>query len=187
MVNKFLSYERNLYPDTIFYNRPICCAAWQTERWFQLCREVIRQFFIIGLGKDPYKFYAIYSGTPTAGGAWSTATNTATVVYYFYNLGWLPSLTNPNGSSWWNNGSQTGIINAINDGSFMILHRDHGVETGWGEPSFSNSSINNLRNTELIFVYSTDCLTGKFNWINECFAEKWHRYHFGDTLRSFSR
>jgi hypothetical protein len=182
MVNKFLSYERNPYTDTIFYDRPICCAAWQTERWFQLCMEVIRQFFINGLGKNPYKFYAIYSGTPTPGGPWSTATNTSAVVNYFYNLGWLPSIYNPNGSSWWNNASQTDIINAINNGSFMILHRDHGCETGWGEPSFSNSSINNLRNTELIFVYSTNCLTGKFNWTNECFAEKWHRYHIGDTL-----
>lgn len=182
MVNKFLSYERNPYTNTVFYDRPICCGAWQTERWFQLCIEVIRQFFINGLGKNPYRFYAIYSGTPAVGGVWSTATGTSTVVYYFYNLGWLPSIYNPNSSSWWSNGTAAGIINAINEGSFMILHRDHGAETGWGEPSFSNSNINSLRNTELIFVYSTNCLTGRFNWINECFAEKWHRYHIGDTL-----
>ncbi len=182
MVNKFLSYERNPYTDTIFYDRPICCGAWQTERWFHLSVEVIRQFFIHGLGKNPYKFYCIYSGTPTPGGSWSTATNTSAVVNYFYNLGWLPSLTNPYNSSWWSNGTTTGIIDAINDGSFIILHRDHGAETGWGEPSFSNSNINSLRNTDLIFVYSTNCLTGMFNWINECFAEKWHRYHIGDTL-----
>jgi len=182
MVNKFLSYERDPYTNTVFYDRPIVCGAWQTERWFQLCIEVIRQFFINGLGKNPYRFYAIYSGAPTPGCAWSTATGTTTVVYYFYNLGWLPAIYNPNGSSWWANGTSAGIINAINSGSFIILHRDHGYEMGWGEPSFSNSNINSLRNTELIFVYSTNGLTGKFDWINECFAEKWHRYHIGDTL-----
>ncbi len=181
MVNKFLSYERNPYADTAFYNHPIVAGCWQTERWFQLCCEVVANFFEYGLNKDPIRLYATYSGMPTPGGPWSTATGTATVVNYFHNLGWI-SLTNPNGSSWWNNGSALGISNAINNGAFFILHRDHGAETGWGEPSYSNSHINNLRNDELIFVYSINGLTGKFDWINECFAEKFHRYHIGDTL-----
>jgi hypothetical protein len=181
MINKFLSYERNPYPDTSFYN-PIICAAWQTERWFQLCGEVIRGFMANptnGLGKDPIRLYAIYSGTPTAGGSWSTATNTATVVNYFYNLGWLPSITQPNGSSWWNNGNASLITAAINDGSFLLQHRDHGSVTGWGEPAFSNSNINNLTNDEFIFVNSHNCLTGQYDYSGECFTEKFHRWNVG--------
>jgi hypothetical protein len=181
MVNKFLSYERNPYEDTAFYNHPIVAGAWMTERWFQLCCEVIAGFFEYGLNKDPIRLYAIFSGSPYIGGPWSTASGTATVVNYFHNLGWI-SLTNPYNSSWWSNGSATSITNAINNGSFIILHRDHGFEQGWGEPAYSNSHINNLTNDELIFVYSTNGLTGKYDWINECFAEKWHRYHIGDTL-----
>jgi hypothetical protein len=181
MVNKFLSYERNPYADTAFYNHPIVAGAWQTERWFQLCCEVVANFFEYGLNKDPIRLYAIYSGTPWVGGPWSTATNTATVVNYFHNLGWI-SLTNPHGPSWWNSGSALGISNAINNGGFLILHRDHGMETGWGEPAYTNSNINSLRNTELIFVYSINAYTGRYDWINECFAEKFHRYHIGDTL-----
>jgi len=181
MVNKFLSYERNPYTDTTFYNHPIITGAWQTERWFQLCCEVIAGFFYHGLNKNPIRQYAIYSGNPTPGCPWSTGTGTSAIVNYFYNLGWIP-LTNPNPASWWSSGSSAGITNAINSGSFMILHRDHGYEQGWGEPSYNNSHINNLRNDKLIFVYSANDLTGRYNWSSECFTEKWHRYHIGDTL-----
>ncbi|MBS4016052.1 MAG: T9SS type A sorting domain-containing protein [Candidatus Latescibacteria bacterium] len=181
MVNKFLNHERTPPTAANFYNEPLVACGWQTERWFQLCAEVVRGFFVTGLGKNPARQYNIYSGTPTAGGNWSTATNTATVVNYFYNVGWLPSLTNPNGSAWWNNGSTQGIVNAINSGGFMLQHRDHGSETGWGEPQFNNSSINSLTNDKLIFVNSHNCLTGRFDWSNECFTEKFHRYTYNNA------
>ncbi|MCX7757184.1 MAG: C25 family cysteine peptidase, partial [candidate division WOR-3 bacterium] len=181
MVRKFLDYERTPPSDTAFYNHPLVCCGWQTERWFQLCAEVIRGFFINGLGKDPARQYNIYSGTPTVGGAWSTAQNTSVVVNYFYNLGWLPSTTNPYNSSWWNNGSTQGIINAINSGGFILQHRDHGSETGWGEPQFSNSNINSLTNVgKLIFVNSHNCLTGRFDYSSEVFAEKFHRHTYNN-------
>jgi len=175
MINKFLSYERNPYTASNFYDEPIVACAWQTERWFQLCGEVIRGFFINGLGKNPSRQYNIYSGTPTIGCAWSTATNTATVVNYWYNVGWLPSTTNQNNSTWWNNGTSTAITAAINSGGFLLQHRDHGGETGWGEPAYNTSHLNNLTNDMFIFVYSSNCLTGRYDWTSECFTEKFHR------------
>ncbi|MEO0091942.1 MAG: C25 family cysteine peptidase [candidate division WOR-3 bacterium] len=180
MIKKFLNYERAPYANASFYN-PIICAAWQTERWFQLCGEVIRGFMINGLGKNPVRLYAIYSGTPTAGSSWSTATNTSTVVNYFYNLGWLPSTTNPYGSDWWNNGNNTLITQAINNGAFLLQHRDHGGETGWGEPAYNNSDINNLTNDKLIFVNSHNCLTGRYDYSGEVFTEKFHRYTYNNA------
>ena len=183
MVRKFLNHERTPPTDPTFYNQPIVCAAWQTERWFQLCGEVIRGFMdtIHGLNKNPTRLYAIYSGTPTVGGAWSTTTygNTTAVVNYFYNLGWLSSTTNQNSSAWWNNGNNTLITQAINNGAFLLQHRDHGAETGWGEPAYSNTDINNLTNDELIFVNSHNCLTGKYDYSSECFTEKFHRHNVG--------
>jgi PKD repeat protein len=68
------------------------------------------------------------------------------------------------------------INNAINSGSFILQHRDHGMETGWGEPSYTNGHINNLTNTDLTFIMSINCLTGKYNWGGECFTEKFHRH-----------
>ncbi|MGC8865026.1 MAG: C25 family cysteine peptidase [Bacteroidales bacterium] len=175
MITKFLNYERNPPTDTSFYNRPITALGWQTERWFQICSESIGGFFRHKLGKSPRRQNAIYQGNPNVD-PWSTATNTATVVNYFgpNGQGYIPATPQQLGG--WTGGTATGINNAINSGAFILQHRDHGMETGWGEPSYTNSNINGLYNTNLTFVMSINCLTGKYNWSSECFTEKFHRY-----------
>jgi hypothetical protein len=180
MINKFLSYERNPYETPSFYDQPLMACGWQTERWFQLAVEIVRGFMINALGKNPTRQYNIYAGTPTAGGPWSSNSNTYMIVAYFGSagLGYIPD-TNPEGAAWWNNGSAAGINNAINAGAFLLQHRDHGAETGWGEPAYNNTSLNGLTNDKFIFVYSTNCLTGKYNWSSECFTEKFHRMQYG--------
>lgn len=179
IINKFLSYERNPYTNSGFYNAPLVCAAWQTDRWFQLCGEVIRGFFINGLGKSPNRQYQIYSGTPVVGGPWSTATNTRTVVQYWYARGWLSDTLNQNGVAWWSNGTNTAITNGINSGAFLVQHRDHGSIDGWGEPSYDTTDLNNLTNTMFPFVYSTNCQTGWYDYSARCFTEKFHRISAG--------
>ena len=178
MINKFLSLERDPYTATNFYDNPLVACGWQTERWFQLCSEVIRGFWINSLGKDPSRQYNVYSGTPYVGCSWSTAPNTATVVSYFSGLGYIPT-TNPYNYSWWDSGSATGVNNDINSGAFIVQHRDHGNETGWGEPAYNTGSLNGLTNTMYPYVFSCNCLTGIYNWTNECFAEKFHRIEHG--------
>ena len=178
MVNKFLGYERSPYTASNFYDEPLVACAWQTERWFQLCGEVIRGFWINDLGKNPARQYNIYSGSPYVGCAWSTNPNTSTVVSYFSGLGYIPT-TNQNNSTWWNNGTSTGITNDINSGAFIVQHRDHGMETGWGEPYYTTTHLNNLNNTLFTFVFSLNCLTGKYNWAGETFTEKFHRIQYG--------
>jgi hypothetical protein len=176
MIGKMLDYERQPPTDPGFYAYPLMAGGWQTERWFILCEEVLAGFLENELGKSPVKEYAIYSGTP--GSVWSTATNTSTVVNYFgpSGLGYIPST--PTYLTDWT-GNATGINNAINSGTFIVQHRDHGAETGWGEPSYSNSSLSGLTNDQLTFVLSINCLTGKYNWSNECFAEAFHRHAQG--------
>ena len=181
MVNKFLNYERNPYTTANFYDEPLFAGAWQTERWFQLCLEVVRGFFVNGLGKNPAREYQIYSGTPTVGGPWSTAPNTSTVVNYFYNLGWLPSTTNPYASTWWSGGTANGINDAINSGAFLVQHRDHGYSdgTGWAEPHYTAAQLAGLSNDMFPFVYSTNCNTGEYSLPYECFTETFHRMPSG--------
>jgi len=179
IINKFLSYERNPYTDAGFYNQPLVCAAWQTDRWFQLCGEVIRGFLINGLGKSPNRQYQIYSGTPVVGGVWSTATNTRTVVQYWYARGWLSDTLNQNNAAWWSNGTNTAITNGINSGAFLVQHRDHGSIDGWGEPSYDTLDLNNLTNTMYPFVYSTNCQTGWYDYSARCFTEKFLRISNG--------
>ncbi|MCF7919866.1 MAG: hypothetical protein K9N06_08130 [Candidatus Cloacimonetes bacterium] len=172
MIHKFLDYERNPPTNTGFYQNPVVAGGWQTERWFILCTEVVRGFWANVLDKTPVREYAIYSGTP--GTSWSSATNTSTVVNYFgaNGLGYLgasPAVV-PN----WN-ATAASINNDINNGCFMLQHRDHGGETGWGEPDYGNGNLGGLDNEDLSFIFSTNCLTGKFNWSGESFAEAFHR------------
>ncbi len=181
MVNKFLQYETNPPVNPAFYNNPISALGWQTERWFQICSEVIGGFWANSLGKSPVRINAVYAGNP-ASDPWSTAPNTTTVVNYFgpSGLGYIPAT--PQALGGWSGGTATMVNNAINSGAFMLQHRDHGYEQGWGEPAYSSSNINGLTNTGLCFVMSINCLTGKYNHGSEVFAEKFHRYTYGENF-----
>ncbi len=176
MVTKVLNHERTPPTNPGFYDNPITAMGWQTERWFQICSEVIAGFFENSLGKAPVRENAIYSGNPS-NGVWSTATNTSTVLNYFgtSGLGYIPD--SPTYLTDWG-GNATRINNDINSGAFILQHRDHGSETGWGEPAYNSTSINGLTNSDLVYVFSINCLTGKFNIGGECFAEKFHRYTY---------
>ncbi|MBN1199185.1 MAG: PKD domain-containing protein [Bacteroidales bacterium] len=174
-ITKFLSYERNPETDTAFYNHPITALGWQTERWFQICSEVVGGYFLHVKGRQPTRINALYGGNPNVD-PWSTATNTSTVLNYFgpNGLGYIPATPQELGG--FTGGTSTQVTNAINAGSFVLQHRDHGAETLWGEPSYSNNNINQLDNTQLIHIFSINCLTGKYNWGSECFTEKFHRH-----------
>jgi len=178
MVTKFLDYERTPPTSTDFYQNPITALGYQTERWFQICSESVAGFWENELGKTTNRINKTYSGNPTSG-PWSTATNTSTVMGIFgpSGLGYIPATPGQVNCTW--NGNAQNVINGINSGAFMLQHRDHGYEQGWGEPSFTSTHINSLNNTDLTFVWSINCLTGKYNMSSECFTEKFHRYTSG--------
>ena len=176
MIGKMLDYERHPPTNTGFYQNPLMAGGWQTERWFILCEEVLFGYLANVLGKAPVREYAIYSGTP--GTVWSTATNTSTVVNYFgpNGLGYIPS-TPAHLTDW--SGSAAGVNTAVNRGAFILQHRDHGSTTGWGEPAYGISNLSGLSNEDLTFVFSINCLTGKYNLAGDCFAEVFHRHAQG--------
>lgn len=178
MVTKFLHYELSPPVEEDFYNHPITSLGWQTDSWFQLCSEVIGGFWREVQGKDPVRINEIYSGTP--GIEWSTADNTEALVEYFgpNGLGYIPE--QPSELDGWTGGNADMINAAIDSGAFMIQHRDHGVEEGWSQPGFTITDISSLLTTDLTFIWSINCLTGKFNYGSEVFAEKFHRYTHKD-------
>jgi hypothetical protein len=177
MIGKIIEYETSPPTYESFYN-PITALGWQTERWFQICSESIGGFFKHVKGKDPIRINEIYSGNP-ATDPWSTATNTSTILGVFgpSGLGYIPASPTELGN--WSGGNATMINDAINAGAFIIQHRDHGSNTSWGEPAYNTTSMNGLSNEDPIFVFSINCLTGKYNWSSECFAEKFHRMEHG--------
>ena len=180
MIKKDIDYERTPPTNPDFYDKPVTAMGFQLERWFQLCSEVVNGFWEYELGKHPVRINAIYEGHP--GSLWSTADNTNTVVNYFgpNGCGYIPN--NMSHLTEWN-GSGNDINNAINNGAFLLQHRDHGAEEVWGEPSYGTGYIKRLTNDDLTYVMSNNCLTGRFNYggtnSDGCFAEVFHRHQHG--------
>ena len=180
MIKKDLDYERTPPTNPGFYNNPITAMGFQLERWFQLCSEIVNGFWEHELGKEPVRINAIYEGNP--GARWSTNDNTNTVVNYFgpNGCGYIPSSMS-HLTDWSGTGNK--VNEAINNGAFILQHRDHGAEELWGEPSYSIGYIKRLVNPDLTFVMSCNCLTGRFNYggLNSegCFAEVFHRHQHG--------
>jgi len=174
MITKFLDYERNPPTNPDFYNNPITAMGYQSDRWFQICSETVNGFWEYELGKEPVRENAGYTNG-SAPSTWSTNTNTSMVLDYFgpSGLGYIPA-TPAHLTDWGANATR--VNNDINSGAFMLQHRDHGGETGWSEPNYSSSDISGLYNTDLVWVFSINCLTGKYNISGECFTETFHRY-----------
>ena len=177
MCSKILNYERNPPSDTSYYQHPITALGWQTERWFQLCSEIVGGYFRNKLGKHPVRINAIYQGSP--GSIWSSATNTNQIVSYFgpSGTGYIPQ-TPSEMPCCWNGGNAAQINAAVEDGAFLLQHRDHGMETGWGEPAYTNYNVDQLQNTRATFVMSINCLTGKYNLSYDCFAERFLKHMY---------
>jgi len=176
MINKMLSYERNPYTDPGFYDDPLIAGGWQSDRWFILCCDVIWGYFNYEQGKRPERQYAGYSGG--APSSWSTNPNTYMIIDYFGpgGLDYIP--TTPSHLTNWT-GNATGINNAINEGTFIVQHRDHGSVTGWGTPSYNISNLSGLTNDQYPYVFSINCLTGQYDGGTTCFTEAFHRMEHG--------
>ena len=181
IVQKILNYERMPPGDPDFYTDVSACAAFQDrdyntyeDRRFVLTSEEIRDYLRLTEGYDVERIYT------TEGG--DTAINPI-----FYNNGGydngdpLPSdLLRSNGFAW--DGDTNDIRNAINDGRFLIYHRDHGLSenfwnhkpapegqwwgwsSGWSDPEFDTSDFTGLTNgVELPVIFSIECQCGWFD------------------------
>ncbi len=178
LVGKQLYYERNPVTQANYYANPITALGWQTERWFQLCSEITGGFWKKAQGKLPLRVNAIYSGSP--GSIWSSNTNTPQVVAYFGPAGRYYIPLTPDSLGGWSGGTATMVNNGINSGAFILQHRDHGMYTGWGEPSYSNSNVDQLTNAyKMTFVNSINCQTGSYQYSSgDCLVERFIRHMY---------
>lgn len=173
-VLKIINYERNPVTDPTFYQNGISAAYFQhasggyAERRFAQTSWEIRGYLI---NEQAYSIdRAFYTSSSTNPQYWNDG-------YYSSGEALPDSLQKPN-YAW--NGNSTQISNALNDGRFMLFHRDHGEEVGWGDPHYNISNINTLTNgNETPIVFSINCLTGKFNYSSNCFAEAFLRHSNG--------
>ncbi|MBU1881190.1 T9SS type A sorting domain-containing protein, partial [bacterium] len=175
-INKMLSNEREPCTESQFYDKPVVAGGFQPDTWFILCCDVIAGYFEVELDKHPIREYAIYNGIP--GETWSVNPNTWMIVEYFgpEGLGYIPECMS-HLTDW---GSNARRLNTdINNGTFIIQHRDHGSIAGWSEPSYHVEDLRDLTNNYYPYVFSMNCSTGKYHTSNQSFCEAFHRFEYG--------
>ncbi len=158
--DKILKWEFDPLMDTDFWNNGLCAGMLQAlggtvaDRWFCFTCETVRDTYQNIYGKTFNREYV---------------KDTSAAPPYYYRSD-LPSAGQmiPSDIVW--DGDAAGILSSINNGVFLVQHRDHGDVTGWGDPAFYISDLAGLTNGEKTpIVMSINCLTGQF--VNNCFAE----------------
>jgi hypothetical protein len=101
-------------------------------------------------------------------------------------------LLRSNGYPW--EGDADDIKNSVDNGAFILNHRDHGLRNGWGDPHYQIPDIALLDNDELLpVVFSINCETGWFDHetdadgstTTESFCEEFVRKVNGGTVGIF--
>ncbi len=184
-VLKVINYERSPVMDPNFYHKSMNCTYYQgyeyngntyTQRRFLHTTEEARDYLLL----QGYNVDRVY-------------TTDSHIHPQYYNNGFysngepIPSdLLRSNGFQW--DGGPAQITNGINEGRFLVMHRDHGYQGGWGwahpffvnHPSFQN--VQNLSNGDkLPVVFSINCHSGDMLQ-PESFAESFLRHNQGGAV-----
>ncbi|MFO7723018.1 MAG: C25 family cysteine peptidase [Bacteroidales bacterium] len=179
VVNKIIQYEKNPPEDSLFYAKAVHAAYFQhlsngyAERRFAQTAEEIRNYMVNIQGYDVTRIY--YTESTVSPTNWNNSLYSAGEPIPLY----LRKPTFP----WTGNATQ--INTAINSGAFYIMHRDHGYESGWGDPAYSSTNVSALTNgNKTPIVMTINCLTGKY-YYGECFSERFLRKYPGGAVGVF--
>ena len=179
MIQKIITFEQTPPMVPSFYNNFVVAAYFQDDdtngyedRRFVLTSEEIRDY-LLSQGYNGERIYCTSSYINP------THYNNG----YYANGEPLPSDLLRPGFAW--DGDAADISTAINTGIFILNHRDHGMESGWGDPYFTTANFNSFSNGDLLpVVFSINCLTGKFD-TTECFCEEFLRKEDGGAVAVF--
>ncbi len=200
-IERIIAYERNPPDSTTyasFYTTATVAAYFQdddengyADRRFTKTSEEIFEYLT---SAEEYTGQRIYSTEDEV-----TPTNWTTESYYFFENdgtggGALPSHLLRPGFAW--DGDSADISAAINGGTFLLTHRDHGSRRmysvppgywysgGWAEPAYSPTDVAALTNGELSpVVWSINCNTGWFD--NETDDAAYDYYEDGSVTMQF--
>lgn len=174
VVNKIITYENAPVQDSSFYKKVLNCAYFQdrtypydsipytqyAQRRFAQTAEEIRNHLLLQ-GKDVERVYYCHSNSNPK--YWNNG---------IYSWGEeIPiELQKPN-FKW--NGTASDIVTSINNGTFCVIHNDHGGPDVWRDPWFHKYDIYTYlaNGNKTPVVFSINCETGKFNE-PKCFAEE---------------
>ncbi|MDD3050150.1 MAG: C25 family cysteine peptidase [Candidatus Cloacimonetes bacterium] len=206
VIARIIRYEMNPPQQASFYQTPLMAAAFQdgsedyppdqiADRRFSKTSEDLRNYLLLQ-GYNPERVYATYNGY----------NNEEIFPTYWNEQNWavfendipmemIPDEIQKPLFPW--DGNSFHLDNALNNGRFFLLHRDHGSRHGWGEPDFDSDNVFNLNNGELRpIVWSINCQTGWFDnetdspsnntdMSSECFVESWFRHNSGGSIGVF--
>jgi len=159
VVDKIIAYEQSPPTSSTFYSKAAvasqfqCCredvaASGTDQRTFVEVSEFARNV-MLGKGKTVDRIY--------------TRTGPSTTPARYYDGTLLPSALGVGSGFPWG-GSTANITNAINDGRFLVIHRDHGWSGGWAHPDFESTHVDTLTNADLTpVVFSVNCSSGYFD------------------------
>ena len=168
-IGKQIEYESNPVVSAYYYSHPLTAAGWQNPLWFQITIATISGF-LTQHGKAPVRVNEIYDGS--LGPNWSTANGTDNVVSYFGpdGHGYIPATPGELGG--WTGGTAEDVIRAINNGAYLVQHRDHGWNTKWYQPEIYTSDFGEINNQgKMTYLISVNCRTGMYNESQICFTE----------------
>ena len=169
-IGKQMEYEyTNPCMNLFYYKHPLTASAWQTSLWFQITISTIYGY-LSQHGKFPTRLSEIHSGELSD--QWSTASGTNVVTNYFgpNGLGYIPATPGELGG--WTGATKDDVIQAINQGAYIVQHRDHGWTQKWYQPLILVSDFGAINNPgQMPFLISVNCKTGQYDYTSNCFTE----------------
>jgi len=181
MVNKTLEMEKNPTTSSSFYNSVLVAAYFQDQDDSDPADGYeARLFMETGLAVRDYFSSLGYSVSTSF-----VAENSITPRRYNRN-----SLLHTNGALYATSptyltatAARTAVSTAVNNGVWLVQHRDHGGITGWGDPPFGNTEVNALANSNKYpIVLTINCQTAWFDYSGgDCFSEAWLKKSTGGS------
>lgn len=179
IIDKIIGYEQSPPSSASFYDNALHCSYFQdhendgyeTGRYAQTSEDI--RSYVMTQGKSVQRVY--YTEPNINPRYWDNT-------IYSNGEPIANELLKP-GFAW--NGNHTDITNAINEGCFYVLHRDHGEVDSWLAPYYSQTHASNLSNGDLLpVVFSINCSTGKFD--EDCLAETFLRKDGGGCVAIYA-
>lgn len=154
VVDNILSYEQDPPADSTFYDRFQVASYFQdddddgiADRLFAQTSEEIHDYLEDTEGKTATRCYTTNSASPQ----------------YYYDGSTVPAEVQ---TALLLKSDRTCITSDLNDGRFILNHRDHGNSYSWSDPEYLSRDVRGLSYTdpdELPVVFSINCETAWFD------------------------
>jgi hypothetical protein len=168
VAQKIIRYEKNPSTSPDYFKNILASAFFQTagnEGYEELGFTRTVENVTVFLDSIGYSMNRAYTARPDKNPTyWNNGT---------FGFGEeIPSYLKKPAFAW--DADENTIASVINNGCFLAYHYDHGLEDGWVDPNFKIENMKSLlsNSNTLPVIYSMDCLVGRYNEPEPCFAEE---------------